>query len=262
MAISTKKLWILAILTLAITLWNCTANGDTVTVGNDELSDVQVVDDSIFDEPDDEEDDDDEEAEEAEKSSSSKADKKDKSSSSKKASAKSSSSNDSEDDEDDVSSSSSAKSSSSARKIRVPGVEDQKASSSSKGKSSSSKAKSSSSEEEDDIPSLTEIDSAAFKAMDKFSSSMQKDIEKLVKMEDSFIYKSKSTEIDLSTLDFDQNEYLCKAKDGNWYSITEKTVESIMEAIFHKTNIKITSEYIFNFSNLCDAIYIGAIETE
>ena len=260
-----KRICTLGILPLAIVLWNCTTDGEKITVGEDELSDVQVVDDSIFDEPEDDEEEEEEE-EEAESSSSSKAEKKGKSSSSKKASAKSSSgkSTDSETDDEDMSSSSTAKSSSSARKIRVPGVEDSEKSSSSKAKSSNSKAKSSSSdsEDEEDTPSLTDVDSAAFEAMDKFDSSMQEDINKLINMKDSFIRKSKSTEIDLSTFDFDQNEYLCKAHDGSFYSITEKTIKSISKAKFGVAVYPITTSVTYDFGNICDAIYMGAVATD
>ena len=266
-----KKICTLGILPLAIVLWNCTTDGDKITVGEDELSGVYLVDNDVFDEPDEDED---EEAEELESSSSAKDEKKSKSSSSKKSSAKSSSSSEStdsddddedgdEEDDEDISSSSTANSSSSVRRIKVPGIDDSDGSSSSKAKSSSSKAKSSSSKtapsssnEESDAPSLTEVDSAAFESMEKLDKTTQKEINKLITNNDSTIQKTESTYIDLSSLDFEQSDYVCKSYDGNWYLITERTLESIIEAIFHKTNIKITKEYMFSFSNLCDEIYI------
>lgn len=249
-----KNICILGVLPIAITLWNCTTDGETINVGDDELSGVQIVDESVLDdsgEEDDEEIEEEGEEEEPEvvESSSSKA----KSSSSK---AKSSSSK-------VKSSSSSAKSSSSKAKSSGSSAK-----SSSKTESSSSKAKSSSnsdakstvSDEVDSDTGLSEIDSATVGFMDKLDSAEQAKIKKLVKAKDSSIQKNDTPSLDFGSLDFDQNEYLCKAQDGTWYRITESTVDSIMVELFGLTlkQIKVT-KYSYDFE-ACDEVYLRSKE--
>ena len=243
-----KNICVLGILPFALTLWNCTTEGETVTVGEDELSDVYIINESVFDEDSDDEEDEDEE--EIESSSSKKTDS-GKSSSSKKSSAKSSSSK-----KADSSSSSEkeAKSSSSARLIQVPGMDDTKKSSSSKAKSSSSKAKSSSSVKEESSSSLSESDNATFESMEKLSSNEKKEITDLIKAKDSTVTMNESTALDLSSLNFEENDYLCNATDGNWYRITENTLDSITKSIFGRP-LKITKEYYYDFVNVCKEIY-------
>ena len=263
-----KNICALGILPIAIALWNCTTDGETVTVGSDEFSDIQIIDDSIFDESDEDEED---EAEEAKSSSSTKEEK---SSSSKKSSAKSSSSTkadssqsetDEDSDSDKVSSSSSQKaSSSSTKRILVPGVEEsgkKDESSSSKAKSSSSKAESSSSEEEVVTPSLSPIDSAIFESMETISNSEQKEINRLITNKDSSFTKNESDSLDLSLLDFDKNDYLCKASDDKWHGITQNTIDCLTEKLYGK-KFPITRTYMYSFSYVCSEIYIRSKETE
>ena len=243
-----KKICTLGILPIAIALWNCTTDGEAVTVGDDELSGVQIIDDSIFDEPGEEDDEEiDEEGEEEEpeavESSSSRA----KSSSSK---AKSSSSKVKSSSSSEKSSSSKAKSSSSKAK-----------SSSSKAKSSSkSKTESTEIDEVDTDAGLSEIDSATVGFMDKLDSAEQAKIKKLVKAKDSSIQKNDAPSLDFGSLDFDENEYLCKAQDGIWYRITESTVDSIMVELFGMTlkQIKVT-KYSYDFE-ACEEIYLRSKE--
>ena len=257
-----KKICTLGILPIAIALWNCTTDGEAVTVGDDELSGVQIIDDSIFDEPGEEDDEEiDEEGEEGEpeavESSSSRA----KSSSSK---AKSSSSKVKSSSSSEKSSSSKAKSSSSSAKSSSSKAK----SSSSKAKSSSSKAKSSSKsktesteiDEVDTDAGLSEIDSATVGFMDKLDSAEQAKIKKLVKAKDSSIQKNDAPSLDFGSLDFDENEYLCKAQDGTWYRITESTVDSIMVELFGMTlkQIKVT-KYSYDFE-ACEEIYLRSKE--
>lgn len=250
-----KNICVLGILPFALTLWNCTTEGETVTVGEDELSDVYIINESVFDEDSDDEEDEDEE--EIESSSSKKTDS-GKSSSSKKSSAKSSSSKkvSSSSKKADSSSSSEkeAKSSSSARLIQVPGMDDTKKSSNSKTKSSSSKAKSSSSVKEESSSSLSESDNATFESMEKLSSNEKKEITDLIKAKDSTVTMNESTALDLSSLNFEENDYLCNATDGNWYRITENTLDSITKSIFGRP-LKITKEYYYDFVNVCKEIY-------
>ena len=270
-----KNICVLGILPIAITLWNCTTDGETVTVGDDELSGIQIIDETIFEEPDDE----DEEEEEIESSSSAKEEK---SSSSKKSSAKSSSSKKSsssqsetdEDSDSDKSSSSSSQkaSSSSTKRILVPGVEEsvksdkssssKAKSSSSKAKSSSSKAESSSSEEEADAPSLSPIDSAIFESMETIGNSEQKEINRHITNKDSSFTKNESDSLDLSLLDFDQNDYLCKASDDKWHGITETTVRGITKARFGVEMYPITKSFSQEFGNICKEIYVRSKEAE
>ena len=243
-----KNICVLGILPFALTLWNCTTEGETVTVGEDELSDVYIINESVFDEDSDDEEDEDEE--EIESSSSKKTDS-GKSSSSKKSSAKSSSSKkvSSSSKKADSSSSSEkeAKSSSSARLIQVPGMDDTK-------KSSSSKTKSSSSVKEESSSSLSESDNATFESMEKLSSNEKKEITDLIKAKDSTVTMNESTALDLSSLNFEENDYLCNATDGNWYRITENTLDSITKSIFGRP-LKITKEYYYDFVNVCKEIY-------
>lgn len=263
-----KNICILGLLPLVLALWNCTTDGETVTVGDDELSGIQIIDDSVFDEPD---EDDEDEAEEAKSSSSSKEEK---SSSSKKTSAKSSSSKKSsssqsetdEDSDSDKSSSSSSKkaSSSSTKRIPVPGVEETQnsdKSSSSKAKSSSSKAESSSSEEEA-TPSLSPIDSVIFESMETIGKSEQKEINRLITNKDSSFTKNESDSLDLSLLVFDQNDYLCKASDDKWHGITETTVRGITKARFGVEMYPITKSFSQEFGNICKEIYVRSKEAE
>ena len=91
--------------------------------------------------------------------------------------------------------------------------------------------------------------------MDKIGSKEKKEITGLIKDKDSSIQKNESTTLDLSSMDFDENEYLCKATDGNWYKITENTIDSITESIFGRP-LKITKEYPYDFVNICEDIYI------
>ena len=277
-----KNICALGILPIAIALWNCTTDGETVTVGSDELSDIQIIDDSIFDESDEDEED---EAEEAKSSSSTKEEK---SSSSKKSSAKSSSSTkadssqsetDEDSDSDKVSSSSSQKaSSSSTKRILVPGVEEsgkkdesssskakssssKAKSSSSKAKSSSSKAESSSSEEEVVTPSLSPIDSAIFESMETISNSEQKEINRLITNKDSSFTKNESDSLDLSLLDYEQNDYLCKASDDKWHGITKNTIDCLTEVLYGR-KMTITKTYMYSFSDICNEIYIRSKKAE
>lgn len=256
-----KNICALGILPIAIALWNCTTDGETVTVGSDELSDIQIIDDSIFDESDEDEED---EAEEAKSSSSTKEEK---SSSSKKSSAKSSSSTkadssqsetDEDSDSDKVSSSSSQKaSSSSTKRILVPGVEE----SGKKDESSSSKAESSSSEEEVVTPSLSPIDSAIFESMETISNSEQKEINRLITNKDSSFTKNDSDSLDLSLLDYEQNDYLCKASDDKWHGITKNTIDCLTEVLYGR-KMTITKTYMYSFSDICNEIYIRSKKAE
>ena len=263
-----KNICALGILPIAIALWNCTTDGETVTVGSDELSDIQIIDDSIFDKSDEDEED---EAEEAKSSSSTKEEK---SSSSKKSSAKSSSSTkadssqsetDEDSDSDKVSSSSSQRaSSSSTKRILVPGVEEsgkKDESSSSKAKSSSSKAESSSSEEDVVTPSLSPIDSAIFESMETISNSEQKEINRLITNKDSSFTKNDSDSLDLSLLDYEQNDYLCKASDDKWHGITKNTIDCLTEVLYGR-KMTITKTYMYSFSDICNEIYIRSKKAE
>lgn len=263
-----KRICTLGILPIAIALWNCTTDGEAVTIGEDELSDIQLVDETIFDEPD---EDDEDEAEEVKSSSSAKEEK---SSSSKKSSAKSSSSSkanssqsetDEDSDSDKESSSSSQKaSSSSTKRILVPGVEESSksdASSSSKAKSSSSKAESSSSEEEEVTPSLSPIDSAIFESMETISNSGQKEINRLITNKDSSFTKNEGDSLDLSLLDHDKYDYLCKASDDKWHGITQNTIDNLTEVLYGR-KITITKTYMYSFSSICNEIYIRSKKAE
>lgn len=258
-----------AILMLALAVTNCTTDSDVVQISEDEINGNEVV----------------------ESSSSTKAETKAKSSSSKKVEAKSSSSKkedskkaenaDSKDkssssvkeDDSKVSSSSKkddkeeAKSSSSARKIRVPGIEDPDevtpASSSSKEKSSSSvkeKPKSSSSiAVKDTIEKDTTVDVTNYDNMDKLDSNEQNILDSLINSGNTSIVKIDSV-VNKDTLDFEHNEYLCKAPDGNWYRLKDNVVKSILKVIIDGFYYLVTGNHLYNYTQVCDELYMRRIE--
>ena len=258
-----------AILMLAFAFNGCTTDSDVVQIAENELESEDIGSSSSS-----------EKAETKAKSSSSK--KEAKSSSSKKenkekaedAESKDKSSSSVKDDDSKVSSSSKAddkeeaKSSSSARKIRVPGIEDPDevtpASSSSKEKDKSSssvkeQAKSSSSNKEAVKDTIDKDTTSVIKdnnEMDKLDSNEQEILDSLISSGDTSITKIDSLVIDKDSLDFDNNEYLCKAPDGNWYRLNESKAKTFWKLLWDLTVYIFTGHHYYDFTKACDELYM------
>lgn len=164
-------------------------------------------------------------------------------------------------------------SSSSARRIRPPGTEDNtpsKTSSSSKEESSTSKPESSPSEEvqppssssvkghsKDTTTVLTEKDKE--ENMEQLDSTEQSTIEQLIESGDTTIIKLDSMVVNPDTLDFDHNEYLCKAPDGTWHKLSKKKFLSWVEVILDVLSVWFTGKHLYDFTEVCDEMYIRPI---
>ena len=256
------------ILMMAFAFNGCTTDSDVVQIPEDEINSNEVVDSSSS-----------EKAETKAKSSSSKkveaksssskkedskkaedADSKDKSSSSVKEDDSKVSSSSKKDDKEE------AKSSSSARKIRVPGIEDPDevtpASSSSKEKSSSSvkeQAKSSSSNKEAVKDTIDKDTTSVIKdnnEMDKLDSAEQELLDSLVNSGDSSITKIDSLVVDKDSLDFDNNDYFCKAPDGSWYRLNESKAKTFWKLLWDLTVYIFTGRHYYDFTKACDELYM------
>lgn len=208
------------------------------------------------------------------KVSSSSVEKKDKSSSSAKEEEVSS-----DDKADDVSSSSvedEAKSSSSARRIPTPGLEE----SGNKPKSSSSKAEVAENPESSDTTSTEDPAVESTDSKDNSSSSVtiieekdrdntmtpldsneQKEIEDLINGGDTTIVKVDSLKIESDSLDFENNEYLCKAPDGSWYRINENKIKTFWKLLWNGIVKLFTGHNWYDFRKVCDEIYIRPISS-
>ena len=165
------------------------------------------------------------------------------------------------------------RSSSSARKIKVPGTEDNtpsKTSSSSQEKSPDSKTESSSSEKvlppssssvkghsKDTTTVLTEKDKE--ENMDPLDSTEQSIIENLIENGDSSIIKLDSMVVNPDTLDFDHNEYLCKAPDGTWHKLSKNKFLSWLQRFFDFLSVLFTGKHLYDFTEVCDEMYIRPI---
>lgn len=163
-----------------------------------------------------------------------------------------------------------AESSSSSKKKVIPGMEEDEGetkSSASKDKTSSSSEKpvvssssekpvvSSSSEAKKDTTQVIE-ESERAESMDPITSSAQHEIEKLIQQGDSAIVKVDSLVLDKQDMDFDQNEYLCKAPDGSWYKLREKKFKGTLAALWDLIYTWITGNHYYDFTNVCDELYI------
>lgn len=164
-------------------------------------------------------------------------------------------------------------SSSSARRIRPPGTEDNtpsKTSSSSKEESSTSKPESTPSEEvqppssssvkghsKDTTTVLTEKDKE--ENMEQLDSTEQSTIEQLIESGDTTIIKLDSMVVNPDTLDFDHNEYLCKAPDGTWHKLSKKKFLSWVEVILDVLSVWFTGKHLYDFTEVCDEMYIRPI---
>ena len=308
-----NKVCIFGALILAASFWSCSTDSEVVTVGEDEYNGIHLVDESIFDDDPAAEEDvkatssSSKKAEKVSSSSkkstvsssskkttktSSSSKKSSVSSSSEKASAessaadsttaksssskKASSSSQKESSSSKIESSDSAetkRSSSSARKIKVPGTEDEpltETSSSSKEMSSSSKPKSSSSEKvrppssssvkghsKDTTTVLTEKDKE--ENMEQLDSAEQSIIEELIDSGDSSIIKLDSMVVNPDTLDFDNNEYLCKAPDGTWHKLSKNKFLSWIQRVIDFFSVLITGKHLYDFTEVCDEMYIRPI---
>ena len=254
------------ILMMAFAFNACTTDSDVVQISESELESEDIGSSSSS-----------EKAETKAKSSSSK--KEAKSSSSKKenkekaedAESKDKSSSSVKDDDSKVSSSSKAddkeeaKSSSSARKIRVPGIEDpdevDAASSSSKTEkadSTAAKPETTSSTEaaKDTIDKDTTSVIKDNNEMDKLDSNEQEVLDSLISSGDTSITKIDSLVIDKDSLDFDNNEYLCKAPDGNWYRLNESKAKTFWKLLWDLTVYIFTGHHYYDFTKACDELYM------
>ena len=254
-----------AILMLAFAFNGCTTDSDVVQIPENELESEDISSSSNS-----------EKAETKAKSSSSKkveaksssskkadnekaedADSKDKSSSSvKKDDSKVSSSSKKEDKEE-------AKSSSSAKKIRVPGMEatdNDRAGNTAKSSSSVKEKPQSSSSNKEAVKDTIDKDTTSVikdnNEMDKLDSNEQEVLDSLISSGDTSITKIDSLVIDKDSLDFDNNEYLCKAPDGNWYRLNESKAKTFWKLLWDLTVYIFTGHHYYDFTKACDELYM------
>ena len=255
------------ILMMAFAFNGCTTDSDVVQISESELESEDIGSSSSS-----------EKAETKAKSSSSKKEEA-KSSSSKKeskekaedADSKDKSSSSVKEDDSKVSSSSKAeekeeaKSSSSARKIRVPGIEDpddvtpaSSSSSSEKADSTAAKPDTTSNTEapKDTINKDTTSVINGNNEMDKLDSAEQELLDSLVDNGDSSITKLDSLVVDKDSLDFDNNDYFCKAPDGSWYRLNESKAKTIWKLLWDLTVYIFTGRHYYDFTKACDELYM------
>lgn len=179
------------------------------------------------------------------------------------------------DDKDAVESSSSTAilSSSSIRRIHTPGLEESennsKVSSSSKatdeGENSESGENNGNGEEangdaQNSSSSVTVIEEKdRDNTMTKLDSNEQKELEDLINKGDTTITKVDSLKIDADSLDFENNEYLCKAPDGSWYRINENKIKTFWKLLWNGIVKLFTGHNWYDFRKVCDEIYIRPI---
>jgi hypothetical protein len=290
-----KKVCVFGVFTLATSFWSCSTDSDVVTVGADEQSEVQLIDESALDEKASVNEDDakisssskkkSSSSKKSENGTSSSSKKKATSSSSKKVSAKSSS--EKSGDTTTVSSSSSKKnsssskknngvsssskkadgeSSSSSKKPRIPGMEDKTHNTPPKDDSSSSKEaiippptpESSSSVIEYSQDTTTVVsDKDKDEKMEQLDPDEQKEIENLIENGDSTVTEIENPDkIDTDDLDFDNNEYYCKTPDGSWYRLKENKAKTFWKLLWDITVYVFTGHHWYDFTNVCDEMYM------
>lgn len=273
-----------AILVLALTFTNCSTDSDVVQVSENELGAEDIVN------PDDEADAKSSSAKKEEKVKSSSSKKSvqkdddddddaaddDKAVSSSSSKAKSSSSAKKGEDKEDVKKDDSKKdgssSSSKGKKIRVPGIDNQGTGKKDNSSSSSEEADSvvatpDSSSSEELGTTETEKDTISTDSttvvsnndnMDKLDEDEQKEIEDLISGGDTSFTQIDSGVIDQDSLDFENNEYLCKAPDGSWYRLKENRAKTFWKLVWDITVYIFTGHHYYDFTEVCDEIYMRA----
>ena len=254
-----------AILMLAIAFTNCTTDSEVTQVSENELESEDISSSSSAEKV--------EKATTKAKSSSSKkevlksSDSKKSSASkedSKKDSSKSKSSSSVKKDSNKVSSSSKkeeAKSSSSAKKIHVPGMEDtQQQPPKEVVKPDSTKTPKDTSAAKDTIKTdTTTVVSEEDKdeKMEQLDPDELKEIEELIENGDSTVTEIENPDkVNTDDLDFDNNEYYCKAPDGSWYRLKENKAKTFWKLLWDITVYIFTGHHWYDFTNVCDEMYM------
>ena len=252
-----------AILMLAIAFTNCTTDSEVTQVSENELESEDISSSSSAEKV--------EKATTKAKSSSSKkevvksSDSKKSSASkedSKKDSSKSKSSSSVKKDSDKVSSSSKkeeAKSSSSAKKIHVPGMEDTHPPKEVVKPDSTKTPKDTSAAKDTIKTDTTTVVSEEDKdeKMEQLDPEEQKEIEELIENGDSTITEIENPDkVNTDDLDFDNNEYYCKAPDGSWYRLKENTAKTFWKLLWDITVYIFTGHHWYDFTNVCDEMYM------
>lgn len=257
-----------AILMLAFAFNGCTTDSDVVQIPENELESEDISSSSNSEKAETKAKSSSSKKVEAKSSSSKKADKekaedadsKDKSSSSvKKDDSKVSSSSKKEDKEE-------AKSSSSAKKIRVPGMEatdNDRADNTAKSSSSVKEKPQSSSSNKEAVKDTIKTDSTTIVTdkdkennMDKLDSNEQKEIEDLINSGDSSITQIDSLKIESDSLDFENNDYYCKAPDGSWYRLKENSAKTFWKILWDITVYIFTGHHYYDFTKVCEELYM------
>ena len=92
--------------------------------------------------------------------------------------------------------------------------------------------------------------------MDKLDSNEQEVLDSLISSGDTSITKIDSLVIDKDSLDFDNNEYLCKAPDGNWYRLNESKAKTFWKLLWDLTVYIFTGHHYYDFTKACDELYM------
>jgi hypothetical protein len=95
--------------------------------------------------------------------------------------------------------------------------------------------------------------------MEQLDSAEQKEIEDLIDSGDSSIIKIDSLVVNPDTLDFDHNEYLCKAPDGTWHKLSKNKFITWLHRVIDFFSVLFTGRHLYDFTEVCDEMYIRPI---
>lgn len=156
-----------------------------------------------------------------------------------------------------------AKSSSSKKNPHIPGIEDPDENEVTSSSSSSEKAEippapesSSSSKQKPNSSDATVVDeSQRDSTMDKLTDEEKDLLDSLINSGDTSLTQIDSV-VNHDTLDFDNNEYLCKAPDGNWYRLNENKTKTFWKKFWDLVVLILTGHHYYDYTQVCDEIYM------
>ena len=133
-------------------------------------------------------------------------------------------------------------------------LESEDISSSSNSEKAETKAKSSSSKNPNSSTTVVD-ESQRDSTMDKLTDEEKEILDSLINSGDTSLTQIDSV-VNHDTLDFDNNEYLCKAPDGSWYRLNENKTKTFWKKFWDFLYLLFTGRHYYDYTQVCDEIYM------
>ena len=91
--------------------------------------------------------------------------------------------------------------------------------------------------------------------MDKLTDEEKDLLDSLINSGDTSLTQIDSV-VNHDTLDFDNNEYLCKAPDGSWYRLNENKTKTFWKKFWDLVVWILTGHHYYDYTQVCDEIYM------